>query len=114
MEPAVFYKTRIEALEKKLKELQQKKSMFGWLRFGSIAAIVAAFYVLWSLGPWYVIIASVLLLVAFVRLLYADLENKAAITHIKLLIDGNKDELKFLDANYYHFPSGQQYMPEEH
>ena len=53
MEPEIFYKTRVNELERELKKLQQKKSGFGWLRFGSIAAIVAAFYVFWSLGAVY-------------------------------------------------------------
>jgi hypothetical protein len=39
MEPAIFYKKRIDDLQKQLKKLQKKKSAFGWLRFGSIAAI---------------------------------------------------------------------------
>ncbi|MEP6926547.1 MAG: MutS family DNA mismatch repair protein, partial [Ginsengibacter sp.] len=73
-----------------------------------------AFYILWSLGAWYVIIASVLLLVIFIRLLYADLNNKAAISRTTFLININKDELKFLDGNYHDFPNGNQYAPADH
>src|SRR5450631_231892 len=111
MEPAIFYNKRINNLQKDLKKLQKKKSAFGWLRFGSIAAIIVAFYVLWSLGFWYVIIASVLLLVIFIRLLYTDLKNKAAIAHVNNLININNDELKFLDGNYYDFPAGSEHIP---
>ncbi len=114
MEPAIFYKNKIEALQTELKKLQQRKSAFGWLRFGSIAAIIIAFYILWSLGVWYVVIVSILLLIIFVRLLYADLNNKAAINHTNYLIKINEDELKFLAGNYYDFNDGSQHIPKEH
>ncbi|MEO8415792.1 MAG: hypothetical protein ABI472_19170 [Ginsengibacter sp.] len=114
MEPVLFYKKRIDELQLQIKKLQQKKSAFGWLRFGSIAAIIAAFYFLWSLGPWYVILASICLLIIFIRLLYADLKNKAALSHVSHLININKDELKFLDGNYQSFPGGNEHIPEDH
>src|SRR5664279_3795559 len=114
MEPALFYKKRIDELQLQLKKLQQKKSAFGWLRFGSIAAIIAAFYFLWSLGAWYVMLASILLLIIFIRLLYADLKNKAAIGHVSHLVSINKDELKFLAGNYQSFPGGNEHIPEDH
>ena len=111
MEPTIFYRKRIDNLQEQLKKLQQRKSSFGWLRFGSIAAIIIAFYVLWSLGVWYVIIVSILLLAVFIRLLFADLNNKAAIARTSYLININKDELKFLDGNYHGFPEGNQHIP---
>jgi DNA mismatch repair ATPase MutS len=114
MEPAIFYKNRINDLEKELKKLQQRKSSFAWLRFGSIAAIIAAFYVLWSFGALYVIIASIALLVTFVRLLYADLKNKSSIDHVNKLIIINRDELRFLNGNYHDFPTGSGHIPEDH
>jgi len=114
MEPAIFYTKRIDKLQTELKKLQQKKSSFGWLRFGSIAAIIVAFYVLWSLGFLYVIIVSIALLIIFVRLLYADLKNKAAIDHVTKLITINQDELKFLDGKYHNFPTGNEHIPDDH
>jgi hypothetical protein len=114
MERANFYKEQIQDLENRLKKLQQRKSYFGWLRFSSIAAIIAVFYFLYSLGIWYVIITIILLLIIFTRLLLADLKNKAAITYTSHLININKDELKFLAGDYYSFPEGNQYIPGEH
>lgn len=114
MNPIDFYNQKIQDLERRLKKLQQRKSYFGWLRFSSIAAIIAVFYFLWSLGIWYVIIVSFVLLIIFTRLLLADLKNKAAITHTAHLININKDELKFVAGDYYGFPDGSQYIPKEH
>ena len=81
MEPVDFYKQQIQDLENRLTKLQQRKSYFGWLRFSSIAAIIAVFYFLYSLGIWYVTLTIILLMIIFTRLLLADLKNKAAITH---------------------------------
>lgn len=114
MEPNNYYQSQIQILNAELKKLQQKKSAFGWLRFGSIAAIIVAFYVLWSLGVWYVISASVILLIIFIQLLYADIKNKSAIDHINILININNDELKFLKGDYHHFDSGNEHIPETH
>ena len=114
MEPLNYYTGRKDILQLKLEKLQQKKSVFGWLRFGSIAAIIAAFYFLWAMGTGYVIIASVLLLAVFVRLLLADLKNKAGISHITRLININKNELKSLSGNYHDFPQGNEHIPGDH
>ncbi len=114
MAPGIFYKERIDDLQKELKKLRQRKSGFGWLRFGSIAAIIIVFYILWSIGVWYVIIVSILLLAVFIRLLFADLKNKAAIEHNTHLININNDELKFLEGNYQVFPQGNEHIPADH
>ncbi|HVZ97609.1 MAG TPA: hypothetical protein VG847_12085 [Chitinophagaceae bacterium] len=114
MEPKVFYTNTILELEKKLKKLQQKKTSFGILRLGSIIAIIAAFYVLWSIGTGYVIMVSIALLVVFIRVLFADLKNKSAIEHANRLININKDELSFLEGDFHQFPDGSEFIHEDH
>jgi MutS domain V len=114
MEPVTYYLERIKSLQEQLKKLQQRKSWFGWLRFGSIAAIVLAFYILWSLGILYVIIASVALLAVFTRLLFADLDNKASIAHLTYLLTINTNEIHFLNGQYETFANGSQYTPQDH
>jgi len=114
MDRKKFYQNRLEELRAHLKQLQQRKSSFAWLRLGAIIAIIAGFYVLWSLGIIYVIVASVLLLFIFVRLVSADLKNQSKIEHTNQLIRINENELKFLDGNYYDFPSGSEHIPKEH
>ena len=114
MDPKIYYTDRIQKLQEQQKKLEQKKSVFGWLRFGSIAAIIVVFYLLWSLGIGYVMAVSILLLVIFFRLLYADLRNKAAINHLNFLIKINSAELKFLDGNYVDFPDGSNHIPTDH
>jgi hypothetical protein len=114
MDPKQFYQTRLGDLHAYLKQLQQRKSSFAWLRLGAIIAIIAGFYFLWSLGIVYVIIASIVLLVIFARLVNADLKNQSKIEHTNQLIRINENELKFLDGNYYDFPTGSEHIPKEH
>lgn len=114
MEPQQFYQTRLENLRVQLKKLQQRKSSFAWLRLGSIIAIFAGLYLLWSLGIVYVIVATVILLFIFIRLIYADLKNQAEIEHTLRLIKINEDEIKCLDGDYYDFDAGTDHIPKEH
>ncbi|MGN6533186.1 MAG: MutS family DNA mismatch repair protein [Ginsengibacter sp.] len=114
MDPKQFYQKRLGELRAYLKQLQQRKSSFAWLRLGAIIAIIAGFYFLWSLGIVYVIVASVLLLFVFVRLVSVDLKNQSKIEHTNQLIRINENELKFLEGNYYDFPSGAEHIPKEH
>ena len=114
MEPTQFYQNRLEELQAQLKKLQQRKSSFAWLRLGAIIAIVAVFYLLFSLGFIYVTIATIVLLIIFVRLIYADLNNQSKIEHTNQLIHINEDELKCLAGNYYHFNDGAEHIPKDH
>jgi hypothetical protein len=114
MEPTQFYKLRLENLQSQLKQLQRRKSSFAWLRLGAIIAIFAVFYLLYSFGFMYIITGVVVLLIVFVRLIYADLNNQSKIDHTKILIQINEDELKCLAGNYYDFPNGSVHIEKEH
>ena len=114
MDPKSSYQDRLSSLQSQQKKLQQKKSMFGVLRLGSIAAIIAAFYFLWSFGMIYVVSTVVLLLIIFIRLVYKDLANKDAIKHLGHLIEINKDEIRATEGEYFQFADGAMYLPKEH
>ncbi len=114
MEPTLFYQNRLNELQAHLKKLIQRKSSFAWLRLGSILAIAAAFYVLYSVGLVYVILAAVLLLIIFIRLIYLDLHNQSRIEHTNRLIEINQEELNCLAGNYYHFNDGADHIPRDH
>ncbi|MDQ2719956.1 MAG: hypothetical protein M3Z26_09405 [Bacteroidota bacterium] len=114
MAPAIFYQNRLEELRSHLQNLKKRKSSFGWLRLGAIIAIIAGFYLLYSLGIIYVIIATILLLYVFIRLIYADLNNQSKIEHTNQLIYINEDELKCLSGNYYDLNDGSEHIPKDH
>lgn len=114
MDPRTFYISRLESLNTELARLKRKKSALAWLRLGPVLAIVAAFYFLWSLGFIYVLVAAILLLIIFVRLIHIDLDNQAAINHRKELIRINENEIKALDGHYLQFANGEEHISRDH
>ncbi|MEP6710898.1 MAG: hypothetical protein ABJA37_00705 [Ferruginibacter sp.] len=114
MLPEQFYTQRVETLTAERKKLLNKKSIFGILRLGSIAALIAVFYFLWAVGPMYVSVAAVLLIILFIQLIYKDLANKAAIANLTHLIKINEDEIKAVNGAYFHFADGAALAPKDH
>jgi len=114
MLPQNFYENKITDLQKQLQQLLQKKSLFGWLRFAVVVVLVAAIYILLPSGLLYVAAAAIILMIFFTRLLLIDLRNKANIEKTRYLININKDELKALSHDYYHFEDGLGHSPKEH
>jgi len=114
MEPKEFYSSRIGQLTAQKKKLQQRKSVFAVLRLGSIIVVVAIFYFLWSINKFYAIAASVTAATVFIRLIYKDLANRAAIKHLQQLITINENELLALQGKYEQFEDGTIYTPQDH
>lgn len=109
-----FYKKRIEEINIELKELQSRKSIFGFLRLGTIVAVIAVFYFLWNVNNLFTIGLAVLILIVFIRLIYKDLANKSAIRHLQQLKSINKKELGALNGYYAPFADGGRFTPHTH
>ena len=114
IQPADYYHQRITQLQQTLLQLQQKNKLLGWGRLCSSIGAFPVLYWLWPLGWLYIVPVAILFLIVFTRLIFIDLDNKAAINHQKNLIFINEDELKALDGAYLHFDEGNHYMQHEH
>jgi DNA mismatch repair ATPase MutS len=114
MLPEEYYKQRLSSLTTDLNRLHKKRSTLAWLRFTAILGMAAAWYFLYPYGLLYAIALGFLLLIVFMRLVFADLKNKSAIENHKHLVSINEDELKALAHNYYHFYNGNDLVPKEH
>lgn len=114
MGPGEYYNSRIAGLQNDLKLLVKKRSMYAWLRLAAMAGIAACCYFLLPFGILFCIIPGILLLLLFIRLIYADLSNRSLIEHTKYLIEINEDELKILSHNYFHLAEGAAFIPKEH
>lgn len=108
-----FYKNLVIEESAELKLLLRKKSVFAWLRFGSIIAIFFAFYLLWSMGWPYVMAATVVLLIIFIRLVYADLHHFEKIQRLKIKIQLYEKEIASLEGNTT-FDNGMRYSDAVH
>ncbi len=109
-----YYNNRIDKLTAEQKVLKNRKSVFGILRLGSIVTVGLSFYFLWSIKKFYAIGLAIALLIIFIKLIYKDLANRAAIRHLGYLIQINKDELLALEGIYYHFSDGKSFIPQDH
>lgn len=114
MQPELYYQQRLQDLQLQLNTFLKHKTTLGWLRFLTALAIIAGAYFLWPYGLVVVIPVSILLVIVFVRLIFADSKNNTTIQHTKHLITINQDELKAFADDYYHFDEGQPFTPKDH
>lgn len=108
-----YYKNLITEGNAVLKSLLRRKSAFAWLRFGSIIAIIFVFYFLWNLGWPYVMAASIVLLIVFIRLVYADLNHFEKIQRTKIKIRLYEKELESMEGNT-NFDNGVRFVDPVH
>ena len=113
MLPEQYYLNRKELLSANLHSLLRKKNQLGWARFIVMLGIFIAGYFLFHIGLIF-IVAFILLTVIFVRLIYADTDNKIIISHTQQLIQINIDELTALSGNSTHFQDGAIHQPHAH
>ncbi|MEJ7587952.1 MAG: hypothetical protein WKI04_10370 [Ferruginibacter sp.] len=113
MRPEIFYSKRTVDLAILLGSLLRKKSQFGWGRFFVMAGLIATIYLVLNANLAY-LTATLILVIIFVRLVYADLDNKSEISHTKYLMQIIEDELTALAGNYHHFEDGVVYTPHDH
>lgn len=114
MQPAEYYDKRLTLLGTDLSKLLTKKSRLGWARFFVMLLIAGCFYFLFPYGWSYVTTAAGILSAGFIKLVFADIDNKKLIQHTQQLIEINQDEIKALDGNYFHFDDGSIHAPHEH
>ena len=114
MEPSRYYRQNIDDLQETHNRLRLKKSGLGWLRLGTVGLVIAAFYFLWNIGLLYLFTAIIALVIIFVRVLLADLQNREALEYTNRLLSINKDELRFLEGDHHIFPDGSEHIPSEH
>lgn len=112
--PATFYEKRLYQLKTERAQLLQKKRAFGMLRLGNILLMAALIYFLWNIGWWAPLMAAVVLLAVFSRLIYKDLANKEAIDTNGRLIIINENELKALNGQYNQFADGEKFLSKDH
>lgn len=109
-----FYNSKIAKINVQIKKLQSKKTLFGVLRFGSIILIIAVLYFLWSFNKYITIALVLTTIIVFVKLIHADLANKASIKHLQHLLKINTNELLALEDNFSIFDNGEKFKPHTH
>ena len=112
--PDDFYNQKLETLQGEKKILNAKKRSLGIFRLGALVALIVSLYFLWNIGWWAIIIAALLLIILFTRLVLIDLNNKLAIEDNERLATINEHEHNALKGEYFHFEPGAQYQHKDH
>ncbi len=113
MTPQQSYESILAHQDSQLKSLKKKKSLLAWLRLLSIVLAAGIIYVSGGFTG-FSIISSVLLLIIFSRLIYADIANRDQIRHTEYLMQITGDELQALKGFNQQFPDGEEWKPKEH
>ena len=92
--PLAWYEQRLSTLSTQLKALQKKDSWLGWLRFFALAIGITLAWLLFSKTALLAAAVVLLFLVVFVRLVYIDADNAAAIRNLQHLISITEQEIR--------------------
>src|SRR6188768_3322136 len=112
--PLEIYQQQIAKHRIKLKTLEKKGVMFGWLRFLSIAFAFASLWWAWKNGTFILLPITVLFIGLFLFILSKHLLNNEAIENLQRLIRISETEIQVLDHHFTHLPEGSEYKPENH
>ena len=111
--PEIFYSTKKDRLISEMAMLLNKKSMLGWTRFVAMILILGSIYLAVNIHlAW--LSATLILLTIFVRLVYADTDNRRRITHTRHLLQATEDEQAALTGKFHHFNDGSVHKPHDH
>ena len=112
--PLVIYEKEKKKHEEELEKLKKKQSLLGWLRLGIIIlAAVIAFYLFDSSVFWGVV--SVITGIAFfLAVVSIDIDNNRKISHLKLLVKINEEEIDSLNGSYAYKYHGLEFLPPLH
>lgn len=112
--PPLVYQQQIEKNIAVLKQLLQKRNLFGWLRLIVFVATIIVSYKIFVDAGWFGLLSAILGMSAFIYLLFIDAENNEKIANTKTLIHINEEELKILKDNYQYRNDGSNLSPVLH
>jgi hypothetical protein len=114
LSPLTIYQQHIEKYTQLLKQLQQKRSHIGWLRFAIVVLTAIAIYINLNSALWLIIAVGITGIASFLFILSRDADTKTAIANTETLLAINQEELQILAGEYYHRFDGAIYVPEFH
>lgn len=112
--PAIVYGQKIEQHNGDLRQLLQKRNLFGWLRLILFIATIIVSYKIFVDHGWPGFLSAVIGFGAFIYLIRIDVDNNEKIKNTKMLININEEELKILNDDYLHRYDGNGFSPALH
>src|SRR5690242_11963747 len=96
----IIYEKEKKKHEEELKALRKKQSMLGWLRLSVLIVFAVLAFYLFNfslLAGWVLVILGI---AGFLAVVSIDTDNNKKITHLKLLVQINHEELESLNGIY--------------
>jgi hypothetical protein len=112
--PEKIYQQQIEKHKETLNGLLKKKDLFGWLRLLVFLATVIISFKIFAASGAIGLLPALVGFALFLYLVFIDTDNNEKIEHTKTLININEEELKILNNNFSHRPTGIEYLPHVH
>lgn len=112
--PETIYQQEIERLNGHLSALKKRKNNIAWARFGIIVILAGALYYLYPLNYLYALIAGIILLAVFIRLVIIAANNNTAIENHQRLIAINQQEIQIAAGYYLERPNGASFLSPLH
>ena len=105
-----YYESRINLLETEYKTLKKKSLLISWMRLVLFACSAASLILFFTIGHYYIfIVVAILFFVSFIVVANKHnlLENRIMVLFSKIEI--NNEEILFLNHNFHHRKSGNQF-----
>src|SRR3954470_15322507 len=112
--PIQAYQEKIGLLNARLKEEIKKRNTIAWARFICIVLAISAFYYLLPSGIGNAILASLLFIAIFIRLVIVATNISERISNLRLLKQINEEEIEIAAGNYFGRPTGVEMLPPLH
>lgn len=112
--PSAMYQQLLQTHQQQLAILSTKRSRISWARLACISLSVWFLYFQWPMHAWWQVLPSLLLFVAFLRLVVWSVNVSQQIKHTEQLIAINEEELKIAEGHFVHRYDGSNQSPDDH
>ena len=112
--PANSYQDRLQLLQQQLQRARQKKSLISWGRLAAIVLLIADVYYLYPAHLAPLIIAGIVLVILFIRLIMMASDTSTIIANLEQLVNINQQELQVAAGAFQQLPDGAAYSTSTH
>ncbi len=109
-----IYQQQISEHGAKLKKLEKRSVLFGWLRLLSLVFAAISIWWIWKNDQFILLPVTFLFIGIFLFILRKHLDNNEAIDNARRLINIINTEIEVLHHNFTHLPDGIEFKPADH
>lgn len=112
--PKAYYEQRIISLTAFRQTLVRKRGRLAWFRLFAVLGAIASGWLIWPENILLAIVAIVIFIAAFIRLILLDIMCRQEIENTDRLITINNTELQVLAHDFHNLPDGSHFADMTH